>query len=323
MTRSSPASRSSPQAIAAKGARGSVVQLRLLQYFVTLAKEQHFARAAQQCNVTQPTLSSGIAALEEQLGKRLVVRDRRFVALTPEGIALLPWAQQILAACESMKAAVATDTGPVRGELRLGAIPASMPVIGYFAEALRHACPEVSLMVRSLTSREIERALGAFELDAGITYLDHEAPSHVLSMPLYAERLMYVVGPGFMEGTEGPISWREVASEPLCLLHQGMQNRRILDLHLSRLDIAVRPQATADSYVALLAMVHSGAFATIMPSSYGALLPGWARILDFDQPLAPTRIGVIVPDRTPQAPLSLAAAMIAERLRLPGDFTGP
>ena len=53
------------------------MQLRLLRYFTALAREQHFARAAEACGVTQPTLSSGIAALEEQFGRRLVARDRR------------------------------------------------------------------------------------------------------------------------------------------------------------------------------------------------------------------------------------------------------
>ncbi len=64
------------------------MQIRLLRYFVALAREEHFARAAATCNVTQPTLSAGIATLEEQLGKRLVMRDRRYIGLTPEGAAM-------------------------------------------------------------------------------------------------------------------------------------------------------------------------------------------------------------------------------------------
>lgn len=59
--------------------------LRHLRYFAALAREQHFARAAVACNVSQPTLSGAIATLEAELGSRLVVRGRRFVDLTPEG----------------------------------------------------------------------------------------------------------------------------------------------------------------------------------------------------------------------------------------------
>lgn len=77
-----------------------MMQMRLLEYFVALAREGHFARAAAACNVTQPTLSAGIVALEEQLGKRLVERDRRYIGLTEEGRAALPWAQQAIAMIE-------------------------------------------------------------------------------------------------------------------------------------------------------------------------------------------------------------------------------
>jgi DNA-binding transcriptional LysR family regulator len=296
------------------------VQLRLLEYFVVLARERHFARAAQACRVTQPTLSAGLAALEEQMGKRLVVRDRRFTGLTPEGDALLPWAQQILAACESMKAAVETSKGPLRGELRLGAIPASMPVVGHFGKALCAAYPEVSLSIRSLTSREIERGLAAFELDAGLTYLDHEAPAHMLAVPLYSERPIFVASSETPFLPTAPVSWRDIAALPLCLLHQGMQNRRILDLHLAGLNIALRPRVTADSYIALLAMVKSGGFAAIMPDSYATLLPAWARILPLETPLPPSRIGLIVPERTPVAPLGLVATAVAKHLALPAEF---
>lgn len=100
------------------------MQLRLLDYFVALAREGHFSRATAACNVTQPTLSAGIAALEEQLGKRLVDRDRRYIDLTDEGRAALPWAQQAIAMIDGLEYAAETARGALRGTLRLGAIPA-------------------------------------------------------------------------------------------------------------------------------------------------------------------------------------------------------
>lgn len=296
------------------------MQVRLLEYFVALAREQHFARAARMCSVTQPTLSAGIATLEQQMGKRLVLRERRYTGLTAEGEVLLPWAQQILAACSSMKAAVEVGAGALRGELRLGAIPASMPVVGHFADALHAAHPDVSLTIRSLTSRAIEHGLAAFELDAGITYLDHEPPAHALSIPLYAERAVYVVAINAASEIGETVSWGDVTRHPICLLHQGMQNRRILDLHTARRGIALQPLVVADSYVALLSMIRSGAFTTIMPDSYAGLLPPWARVVPFEEPLPANRIGLIVPQRSPPSPLSLVAATVAERLNLPADF---
>ena len=67
-----------------------------LEYFIALARQQHFGRAADECGVTQPTLSAGIRQLEEQLGVMLVQRGSRFLGLTPEGQRVLEWARRIV-----------------------------------------------------------------------------------------------------------------------------------------------------------------------------------------------------------------------------------
>ena len=298
------------------------MQLRLLRYFTTLARLEHFAKAADSCGVTQPTLSAGIAALEVQFGKRLVIRDRRYVGLTDEGRAMLPWAQQLLAAYDGMAHAIEATAGPMQGEFRLGAIPAALPVTGFIASALLQSHPALSLSVRSMTSREIERGLGAFDLDAGLTYLDHEPPADMLAVPLYAERYVFLAPRGGGYDDRETMSWEDAAAAPLCLLHQGMQNRRILDARLARRKLALAPRAIADSYVTLLAMVQSAGFATIIPDSYIALLPGlaWARLLPFDQPEDASRIGLIVLNRLPMAPLAGAAVSAGRAIRLPDGF---
>ena len=294
------------------------MQLRLLRYFTTLVREGHFARAAEACGVTQPTLSAGIVALEEQFGRRLVQRDRRYIGLTAEGAAMLPWAQQLLALFEGMGQAMDAIDGAIHGEFRLGVIPAALPVVGHVARALLDRHPQLSLSVRSLTSREIEHGLSGFELDAGITYLDHEPPADMLTAPLYAESYIFLTRGGARFDGRSTIGWSEAADSDLCLLHQGMQNRRILDMRLAERGLAIRPRATADSYVALLAMVEAGGFSTIMPDSYVALLSGmtWTQILSFDDPAPASRIGLIIPSRTPIGPLAGAALAAARGLRL-------
>ncbi|MGH6612625.1 LysR family transcriptional regulator [Sphingomonas sp.] len=298
------------------------MQLRLLEYFVALAREGHFARAAASCNVTQPTLSAGLAALEEQLGKRLVERDRRYIGLTDEGRAALPWAQQAIAMIDGLEQAAETARGPLHGALRLGAIPASMPMVGHFTRALRAANPELTVSVRSLTSREIEQALGAFELDAGLTYLDHEPPTQVIAVPLYAERAVFVARTGSGFDCHRTVAWPEVLAQPLCLLHEGMQNRRIFDAHLAARGFAVHPGATADSYVALLAMVEAGGFATVVPKGYTALIPtdSWARVLPFAEPFPASRVGLVVLDRRPSSQLAQAALAAANAIKLPRGY---
>ncbi|PHQ64270.1 LysR family transcriptional regulator [Sphingobium sp.] len=297
------------------------MQTRLVEYFLALHRERHFGRAAASCNVSQPTLSAGIATLEAQLGKRLIVRDRKYAGLTPEGEAILPWARQLIAAAEGLEQVAGTAHGPLKGELRLGAIPASMPATGFLVEAIRARFPGLNVQVRALTSRQIERELAAFELDAGITYLDFEPPAHALAVPLYSERSQLVSAKVGIAVPDRP-DWQDLATLPLCLLHQGMQNRRILDARLAALGLALRPIVTADSYIALLAIVAQGRLCSIMPDNHALLLQGldWAQITPLPETGEANRIGVIVSDRTPMSPLAQSVLAVARELRLPQGY---
>lgn len=288
------------------------MQIRYLQYFLALEREGHFARAAAACHVSQPTLSAGIATLEAQLGKRLILRNRRYTGLTEEGRAILPWARQLIATADHLVQAAAVATGPLKGELRLGAIPAAMPAIGMLVEAVLQRHPDINVSVRALTSRQIERDLAAFELDAGLTYLDFEPPAHALAVPLYVERYRLVAAKGVLEEKRRP-GWDDLARLPLCLLHQGMQNRRILDARLAERGLALRPVVTADSYVALLSLVKQGRLCSIIPDNHAQLLEGldWARIEPLPDVEDGNRIGVIVSDRAPLSPLAQTVLAVA------------
>ena len=293
------------------------MQTRLIRYFLALEQERHFGRAAAACHVSQPTLSAGIVALENQLGKRLILRDRKYLGLTSEGASILPWARQVLAASEAMLQAAHTARGDLRGEARLGCIPAAMPAIGALGAALMKRFPEVTLSIRSLTSRQIERELLAFEIDAGITYLDFEPPAHVLDVPLYAERYMLVASrsSGLADGRA--YAWQDLAELPLCLLPPSMQNRRILDARLAALGLALRPRVTAESYVALLSLVRQGPFCSVIPDSHLDLLDGldWVVRVPLGDRDDGSRIGLVVPDRSPLSPLSEAMLTIANGLK--------
>ena len=170
--------------------------IRHLSYFIALAREQHFARAAEACNVTQPTLTAAIKKLEEDLGVRLVVRDRRFVRLTEEGEKLLLWGRQILVDYGSLKDDLAGLRRGLVGTLHLGVIPAAMAAVSFLTSRFAAAHPAAHVEIRSMTSRAIERALEAFEIDAGVTYLENEPLQHVRKVPLYRERYVFVARRG-------------------------------------------------------------------------------------------------------------------------------
>ena len=292
------------------------MQLQHLRYFVTLAKTKHFARAASECGVTQPTLSAGLAALERDLGKRLVERDRRFFGLTEQGEAILPWAEQALGSIRSLAQAAETATQDLAGEFRLAAIPAALPLVGPFGRALLRANPGLTLAVEAGTSREIVHGMQVNEFDAGLTYLDNEPPPNMLSVPLHHEQYVFVARSGTGFDDRKSVSWKEVAELNLCLLHQGMQYRRILDREFAQRGLSVSPSATADSHIAMMSMVYSGEFATIVPDAYARLMTGldWCRFLEFDEAAETRRIGLVVVSHDPLGNMARTALATAQEI---------
>ena len=99
------------------------MQFRQLEYFVAVARERHFARAAEACYVSQPALSASIAKLERELGVTLINRDHNFEGLTAEGERLAVWARRILAEKDGFKTELAAVQSGISGTLRLGVEP--------------------------------------------------------------------------------------------------------------------------------------------------------------------------------------------------------
>lgn len=289
------------------------MQLRFLEYLIALAEERHFGRAAQRCNVTQPTLSAGIGALEKSLGKQLALRDRRFVGLTAEGQAILPHARNLIAGNDALRREI-DAVGPLRGEIKLGAIPATMPFLGRFVRALNSANPTLRIAVRQLTSANIAQGIVDFELDAGLTYLDGDLSGDLLATPLYDERYRFLTRADGPFGRFATVSLAQAVSQPLALLHQGMLNRRILDGHVLRAGLSLAPAATADSYLALISMVRSGEICAIVTDSHEMFVehdPA-LRLVAIDGLAHPNRVGLIVPRREPRSPFVRAAVAAAK-----------
>ena len=291
------------------------MQLQHLRYFVALARTRHFAMAASECGVSQPTLSAGLATLEHELGKRLVERDRRFIGLTEQGMAILPWAEQALGAVRGLAQAATSDAAALSGEFRLFVIPSAQPLVGPFGDALLRSYPGLTLAVTAGTSREIEHALHANEVDAGLTYLDHEPPTNMLVAPLHNEqyRLIARAGTGFDD--RAVITWEEAASLPLCLLHQGMQYRRILDAQFARAGLSVSPKSIADNYISLFSLVRSGHFVSIVPDAYAGLFEGvdWCRFVPIEPEVPVRRMGLVVVGRDPLGSMARAGLIAAQQ----------
>ncbi|WP_072390776.1 LysR family transcriptional regulator [Hyphomicrobium sp. CS1GBMeth3] len=292
--------------------------IRQMTYLVALAREKHFGRAADVCNVTQPTLSSGLKALERELDMRLVIREPRFMGLTPEGERVVEWAGQILADYESLKQDVEVFRGGLRGTLRLGVIPAAMPAVGRLIAPFSNKFPQVSVDVQSMTSAEIQRGLDRFELDAGLTYLENEPLSRVRKAALYRERYLFVTSRDGPWANASSITWAEATGANLCLLNESMQNRRVLNNLAGSLGFDLSPTVTTNSYLAVCSHVGSGAWSSIVPHTFAYIFAGCEDLvlIDLVDPVHSQTIGLVASDRDPLPPLARALMKLAMRINL-------
>src|SRR6201991_2091817 len=120
-----------------------------LQFFITLAREEHFGRAAEDCGITQPTLSAAIRQLEDQLGVMLVNRGSRYQGLTPEGQRVLEWARRIVGDARTMKEEMRAARSGLSGHVRIAAIPTALSLIPKITAPFQEKHPDVTFSIQS------------------------------------------------------------------------------------------------------------------------------------------------------------------------------
>jgi len=287
-----------------------------LEMFIALANEGHFGRAAEICGVTQPTLSSAIKQLEEQLGVQLVWRGSRFQGLTPEGQRVLDRARRIVGDTRALRDEMRASRQGLAGNLRIGVIPTALPMVADLTRHFAHRHPNVRITLLSRTSVEILSGIEQLELDAGITYLDNEPLGRVAQVPLYAEfyRLLCTRDSAFA-GRE-QVTWADLAGAPLCLLTSDMQNRRIVSQHLAEAGIHGAPGVESNSTIALLTHVLTGEWVSVLPKKLADLFAGASGLVAVPivGPEVEHLVGLIATHRDPPTPLIAALTESARRI---------
>lgn len=282
--------------------------LRQFHYLVMLEKEKHFGRAAGRCNVSQPSLSSAIKQLEEELGIPIVLRHQRFRGFTDEGARVLEWAKRILADRDAMLEELALMHRNLHGHLRVGAMPMSSPVLPVINKLFFDRHPSVQIDIRFLGLDQMKVGLSNFELDVGVTYLEQEPLERLKSLPLYEERLSLLVPKnGFMDDRE-TMTWAEAAELPLCMLSPSMHERQIMDKAFAELNIVPQPRLESDSIVNLAFHVMQGGMATIIPRHFVNVLgafPG-TRQVQLENPVVSQQVGLVWVQGSPMLPMTKA-----------------
>jgi len=293
--------------------------IKQLAYLVALAREKHFARAANACHVSQPTLSGAIRQLEDELGVPLVERSHRFTGLTAEGEMIVAHAKRILGEIDTMQHSISDVREGLSGRLRIGAIPTALPLVAQITGPFSERFPTVTLTVLSMTSNSIQAAIDNFDIDVGLTYLDNEPLERVVAKPLYAETYVLLTRADSILGKRDSISWDEAASLNLCLLTPDMQNRRIIDGIFRSVGKSPQPVMETNSIFNLCSHAAVAGWVSIVPSQLPGFfgIPNGLKALKLLQPAASRSVGLIMADRQPQAPL--ARNLFAMSAPLPGE----
>ena len=174
--------------------------LQQLKYIVAIDRQRNFAKAAEQCGISQPTLSAMLVKLEEELDVRIFERSNKLVTPTTAGEKIIRQAEKALAEAERITELVAEDKGAINGELALSVGPTIAPyilpkfirhymILPKFIRHYMESYPTVKLSIREMKADVMLSELLLGHLDAGIA-ISGNTRQGILEVPLYTERFM-------------------------------------------------------------------------------------------------------------------------------------
>ena len=248
-----------------------------MRYLVALEQHRHFGRAASACHITQPALSNALRALEAELGVAIVRRGRSYEGLTAEGQRVLDSANRMLREHELLRQDLHSGVLTPCGTLTIGVVPTAVPIAARFAARLQARHAGIKPVVRSLSSFDIESGLANLSLDLGLGYTDRMSlrGDKLEAVEQYVERYFLLRRSGADSAAPlrlgAPMSWREAAAQPLCLLTAEMHNRHIVDAAFRSAGCEVQPVIETNSIVTLVFAVREGDVCAVMPGSLVAL----------------------------------------------------
>jgi DNA-binding transcriptional LysR family regulator len=208
------------------------MELRHLEYFLAVAEELNFTRAARRLHVVQSGVSASVRALEHELGAALFERTSKHVALTTAGEALLPEARATLAAAQAARDAVGQVAGGLRGTVRVGTMTSIgiLDLPGLFGRF--HADhPQVGIRLRAPIggSAGLAQALVDGELDLAFVSLPGRPPAGLTVRSLATVPLVAVLPAGHPLSASSAVTLADLAGEPFIDSPVGFGNRLVVD----------------------------------------------------------------------------------------------
>lgn len=247
------------------------IELRHLRYFIAVAEELHFGRAAARLNISQPPLSQQIQILEQQIDARLLARTNRSVSLTAAGRQFLADSRQILGMVEEASARASRLHHGETGELRIG-FTSSAPFIEAVSSTLsrfRHQYPDVHLQTREMNTREQIMPLSEGTLDLGLMR-NTQLPVNLTWQVIRREPLMAMVPRSHPLAQQESVSLHALAQEPFVFFDPHVGTGLYDDILGLMREFNLTPTITQEvgEAMTIIGLVAAGLGVSILPASF-------------------------------------------------------
>jgi DNA-binding transcriptional LysR family regulator len=244
------------------------VQLHQLAYALTVAEEQSFTRAASRLHLAQPSLSRQVRLLEQELGVVLFNRGpgQGPVTLTPDGSALVPFMQRVLADVEATGAEARALSGMARGRLAIGATPSLVTSVLAPALVAFHAShPGIDLSVVEGGSHQLVPQVAAGEVDIALVVLPVTDPL-VVTMPLFEDPLVLAIAPDHPFAGRRRVRVRDLDGLDLVMFREGYDLRAVTLGACAEAGIEPRLVSEGGEMAGVLSFVAAGLGAAVVPA---------------------------------------------------------
>ncbi|GAA1243611.1 LysR substrate-binding domain-containing protein [Kitasatospora nipponensis] len=258
------------------------MELRQLEYLVTVAEEQNFTRAAERLHVAQPGVSAQIRRLERELGQELLDRSGRSVRPTEVGAAVLPYARAALAAVANVRLVVDELTGLLRGRVALGTVTSHDIDLPGLLVAFHREHPAVEITLSEATSDRLLESVRAGRLDAAIVSIGAGTPPGLEVLVVDDHPIVAAVAPDHELAAHPVIALDALRARPLISLPQGSGLRARLEEACAAAGFAPQIAFEASDPDVLARLAARGLGAAILPGAFARSRSAQLRVLTID-----------------------------------------
>lgn len=268
-----------------------------IEYIVALNKFGHFAKAAEHCHITQPTLSMQIQKLEEALGVVLFDRTKKPILLTQAGKNLIEQFQSVLHEARKIEVIINTQSSlGVQGELNLAIIPTVAPyLLPRLLPKIEKLYPQINLTIFELETYKIIDALNNDEIDVGLLAIPLKAPK-IIEQTLYFEPFYILCNKNHELSKNKKVSYDDLNEPDIWLLKEGHCLRnQVLDVcSLKEKILSQRKfKFESGSLETLKNLVNSYGGYTLLPELATDNLGENTKLIEFEKPTPVREIGLV------------------------------